>query len=61
MTATPDDDRTRAKQEADRALKQAQSFVARGKLIADSWRQSRKANNFRNVLRMLAQSQNPGG
>lgn len=61
MTATPDDERQRAREEANQALEEAKSVVARGRLIASQWRESREANNFRQMLRVLAAQSTPHG
>lgn len=54
-------DRETALVEADQALQHAETLMNRGAKIAQGWRQSRKDNNFRLMLRALGQKAEHSG
>jgi hypothetical protein len=50
---TTPEERENAKAAADAALERAEELRTRGKSLAEQWRQARKDNNFRLMLREL--------
>jgi len=52
---TDAEQRHEAREEADAALARADQIVSRGAKIAQGWAQSRRDNNFRQMIRRLGQ------
>lgn len=58
---TGPEERNAARAEVNTALEQATEIRDRGASIAQGWRQSRQDNNFRQMLRALAQKAEHSG